>query len=60
MIRKNKSQLLDVLSRAKEIGISEDPDVERYGVIIETDAGTIDAQLDSQLAVFERILENLG
>ena len=60
MIRKNKSQLLDVLSRAKEIGVSEDPDVERYGVIIETDAGTIDAQLDSQLAVFERILENLG
>lgn len=60
LIRENKSQLLDVLSRAKEIGISEDPDVERYGVIIETDAGTIDAQLDSQLAVFERILENLG
>ena len=60
LIRENKSQLLEVLSRAKEIGISEDADVERYGVIIETDAGTIDAQLDSQLAVFERILENLG
>lgn len=60
IIRENKAQLLEVLSRAKEISIREDSDVERYGVIIETDAGTIDAQLDSQLAIFERVLQNLG
>ena len=60
LIRENKSELLEVLSRAKEIGISEDTDVERYGVIIETDAGIIDAQLESQLAIFERIFQNMG
>jgi type III secretion system HrpE/YscL family protein len=56
-IRENKAALLEVLSRAKEIGLREDPDVERHGVIIETDAGTIDAQLETQLSVFERVLE---
>ena len=60
IIRENKAQLLEVLSRAKEISIREDMNVERYGVIIETDAGTIDAQLDSQLAIFERVLQNIG
>jgi type III secretion system HrpE/YscL family protein len=56
-IRENKAALLEVLSRAKEIGLREDPEVERHGVIIETDAGTIDAQLETQLAVFERVLK---
>ncbi|MCK5689117.1 hypothetical protein KAI87_07600 [Myxococcota bacterium] len=55
-IRDNKTTLLEVLSRAKEIAIREDLDVQRGGVIIETDAGIIDVQLDNQLAVFERIL----
>ncbi len=57
-IRDKKPDLLDVLSRAKEIGIREDPDVARHGVIIETDAGTIDAQLETQLEVFERVLKS--
>ncbi len=58
IIREAKPDLLEVLSRCKEIGLREDPEVARYGVIIETDAGTIDAQLDTQLAVFERILND--
>jgi type III secretion protein L len=58
LIRDRKPDLLDVLSRAKEIGIREDPDVAPHGVIIETDAGTIDAQLETQLEVFERVLKN--
>lgn len=60
IIRENKAQLLEVLSRANEISIRADASVERYGVIIETDAGTIDAQLDSQLAIFERVLQHIG
>jgi len=56
-IREHKGELLEVLSRAKEIGIREDPNVAVHGVIIETDAGIIDAQLDTQLAVFERVLK---
>lgn len=55
-IREHKAELLEILSRAKEIGIREDPDVQRHGVIIETDAGIIDAQLETQLEVFERVL----
>lgn len=58
-IRDNKPELLEILSRTKEIGIREDAGVERYGVIIETDAGTIDAQLETQLAVFERVLGDI-
>ncbi len=56
-LREHKADLLEVLSRAKEIGIREDPEVARHGVIIETDAGTIDAQLETQLEVFERVLK---
>ena len=56
VVREHRSELLEVLSRAKEITVREDPDVARFGVVIETDAGTIDAQLETQLAVFERVL----
>lgn len=56
-VREHKAELLEVLSRCKEIGIREDPDVSRHGVVIETDAGLIDAQLETQLEVFERILK---
>jgi len=59
-IREQKPALLEVLSRAKEIGIREDPEVAQHGVIIETDAGTIDAQLETQLEVFERVLKETG
>lgn len=55
-IRDSKADLVEVLSRAKEIGIREDPEIARGGVVIETDAGTIDAQVDTQLEVFDRVL----
>lgn len=59
IVRERKPELLEVLSRAKEIGVREDPDVARFGVVIETDAGTIDAQLETQLEVVERILKEV-
>lgn len=59
-IRQNKPRLLEVLSRCNDIAIREDPDVERYGAVIETDAGRIDAQLETQLAVFEKVLLEAG
>ena len=59
VIREHRAELLEILSRSKEIGILEDADVARYGVVIETDAGSIDAQLDTQLAAFERALMDL-
>lgn len=57
LMRQHKAELLEALSRAKEIGLREDPDVAPHGVVIETDAGIIDAQLETQLEVFERILK---
>jgi type III secretion protein L len=60
LIRQSRPQLLEVLSRAKELAIREDLNVARYGVVIDTDAGSIDAQLDTQLAVFERVLQTVG
>lgn len=59
IIRENRSALIEVLSRAKEISIREDPSVARYGVVIETDAGTIDAQLETQLDVIEGVLRQV-
>jgi len=59
VIREHRSALVEVLSRAKEISIREDPDVARFGVIIETDAGTIDAQLETQLDVIEGVLRQV-
>ena len=56
VVREQRGALLEVLSRSKELGILEDPEVARYGVRIETDAGTIDAQLETQLAAIERAL----
>ena len=59
MLRDSKPDLLEMLNRTKELSIREDPNVERHGVIIETDAGIIDAQLETQLAVFERVLSEI-
>lgn len=59
MIREHKGELLEILSRTKEIGIREDPNVARHGVVIETDAGTIDAQLETQLAAFEKVMQDI-
>lgn len=59
VIRENKAGLLEMLSRCKEIAIREDPNVAPHGVIIETEAGTIDAQLDTQLAAFDKVLKEL-
>lgn len=58
-IREHKASLLELLSRCKEIAIHEDPEVARHGVIIETEAGTIDAQLETQLEAFERVLQSV-
>ncbi len=55
-VRGSKATLLEVLSHCKDITIREDEGVSEHGVIIETDAGKIDAQLETQLAIFEKVL----
>lgn len=56
-LREHKASLAEVLSRSKDIRIVEDEQVPPHGVIIETEAGTIDAKLETQLQALERALQ---
>ena len=60
VVRQHKPELLDFVSRAKDIVIREDRDVAPHGVIIETEAGTIDAQLETQLRAIERAMQEVA
>lgn len=57
VLRANKARLVSVLTRAKDLEIREDKRVRPGGVLIETEAGVVDAQLDTQLEELERVLE---
>jgi type III secretion protein L len=56
ILKESRAELLEMVSRTKDIVIREDSDVAPHGVIIETEAGIIDAQLETQLGAFERLL----
>lgn len=56
VLREHKRELLEQLGRAKEIEIRADEALSQGSMIIETEAGTIDAKLETQLQVIERIL----
>lgn len=53
IMRQHKQRLVAVLTRAKDLEIREDKRVKPGGVLIETEAGVIDAQLDTQLDELE-------
>ena len=56
VVREHKYLLLEQLSRAQDIDIRPDPDVERGGCLIESETGTIEATLDKQLDAIQKIL----
>ena len=56
LLREHKAELLDMLSRCRQLSFVEDPQIGRYGVMIETEAGSINAQLEDQLTAFERAM----
>jgi type III secretion protein L len=56
ILRDHKKQLMELIGRVKDIAIREDSDVPPAGCIIETDSGTIDAQLSTQLEMIQRVL----
>ena len=56
LLRSSRRQLMDLIGRTKEIAVREDPEVERGGCVIETEHGTVDAQLRTQLQVLEQVL----
>ena len=59
-LREHKRELIDQLGRAKDIEIKADDTLTQGSMIIETDAGTIDARLETQLLVIERVLMGKG
>lgn len=56
ILRQHKQRLVAVLTRAKDLEIREDKRVRPGGVLIETEAGVVDAQLDTQLEELEAAL----
>lgn len=57
VLRKHKARLVSVLARAKDLEIREDKRVKPGGVLIETESGVVDAQLETQLEELTRALE---
>lgn len=56
VLRERRPKLMELIGRVKEIAIKDDAEVPRYGCIIETDSGTIDAQLATQLEMIRNVL----
>ncbi len=56
ILREKRKRMMELIGRVKEIAIKEDSEVPRYGCIIETDSGTIDAQLATQLEMLRNVL----
>ena len=56
VVRNERHRLMDALVRASDLAIREDDDISPGGVVIETEAGTIDARLETQLDALERAM----
>jgi type III secretion protein L len=56
VLRREKRKLLEYIGRLKDIAFREDPTVARGGCVIETESGTVDAQLATQIELLERAL----
>jgi len=54
LLRAEQPALCALLERAPGIGIREDPALERGGVVVETEAGRVDARVEAQLELVER------
>lgn len=59
-IAAQKYMLVEQLSRASDIDIRPDPEIERGGCLVESEQGTIDASLEKQLNAIEKILLGEG
>ena len=58
VLRENQKDLLGRVGQLVAIAIKEDPEVGQGGVIIQTDGGTTDAQLDTQIEMLRQVLLN--
>jgi len=56
ILRERRQQMMELIGRVKDLTIKDDPEVSSGGCVIETDAGTIDAQLSTQLEMLLNVL----
>jgi type III secretion protein L len=55
-LRAEEPRLLQALGRARSVEIREDPAIGRGGVVVETEAGTVDARIETRLETLRRAL----
>ena len=56
LLRERKPELIQAIGRSVDIAIKDDADVEPMGCVIQTEFGTIDAQLTTQLQMLQNLL----
>lgn len=56
VLRAKKPVLMELIGRAVDLAIREDPDVAPVGCIVQTEFGTVDAQLPTQLEMLQNVL----
>jgi flagellar biosynthesis/type III secretory pathway protein FliH len=56
LLRAELPRLAALLDRAPGISVREDPCIEPGGVVVETEAGRVDARVEAQLSILERLL----
>ncbi|HEX8538298.1 MAG TPA: FliH/SctL family protein [Cystobacter sp.] len=56
VLRARKAELMELIGRAVDVAIREDPDVTPVGCIVQTEFGTVDAQLPTQFEMLQNVL----
>jgi type III secretion protein L len=56
VLRSRKPELMELIGRAVDLAIREDPDVAPVGCIVQTEFGTVDAQLPTQFEMLQNVL----
>ena len=55
ILREKRPRLMELISRSVDINVKDDPDVEKGGCVIQTEFGTIDGQIRTQLSVLQNL-----
>lgn len=56
VLRNNTKRFMEALGRSVEVSIKEDPEVESGGCVVQTEFGTLDAQLKTQFEMLRNLL----
>lgn len=56
LLREKRPRLMELIGRAVDLSIRDDPDVERGGCVIQTEFGVIDGQIRTQFEMLRNVL----